>query len=219
MNLSKDAKRVGIWGGSGSGKSTRLKELTRTDNRLIVLDPIGDWEQERGFKSYKTLRGLYSGIRAGWNTGFRLVYLADKGLPELLQEISRALFVIQQPYFKGEDTRKISLAIDEMADFYPNKTLSAADGDFQKLCRKGRHYGVNIYGVSQRLAEVHPSFRGNAEENYYFRQNTATDVNNALQSLGSQHKTALLGLQPHHYLHNASGKVSKGINEFELKRV
>lgn len=219
--LDKNARRTGIWGGSGSGKSTRMKEIMRTLNRNIVLDPTGDWQYERGFRNYTTLKGLYAGIKANWNNGFRFVLTVDEDkyhLPDLLQRLSRDLFIIQRPYFEGRDDKQIVLAIDEMADFFPNTTLKPEEMAFSKLCRKGRHYGVNIIGASQRLAEVHPSFRGNAQENYFFRQDQAVDIQRALATLGSQYKADILALQPHEYLLKINGTVTHGFNEFLTRR-
>lgn len=44
MKFKKDAKIIGVWGGRGSGKSTCVKEMTAKNNRVIVIDPIGDYE-------------------------------------------------------------------------------------------------------------------------------------------------------------------------------
>ncbi len=218
--LNKNAKRIGIWGGSGSGKSTRMKEIMAGLDRIIVLDPMGDWKYERGFKSYTTLKGLYTALKSHWGTGFKLVLTCDEDkmpLPEVLQQVARDLFKIQALYEQGKDTRQITLGIDEMADFFPNVTLKPDQMAFSKLCRKGRHFGVNIIGASQRLAEVHPSFRGNAQENYFFRQDEAIDIQRALSSLGTQYKVDILALKTHEYLLKAGGSVTKGQNEF-LKR-
>ncbi len=216
--MKKDAARTGIFGASGSGKTTRFLEMIEEQklNRLIILDPMGDWKDIKGFKAYKTLKGLYTAMKQNWNGEFKLVLDVDEDdfyLPDILQQISRDLFIIQKPYADGKDKRKITLGIDEMADYYPNKTLAKDEQGFQKLCRKGRHYGVNIIGASQRLAEVHTSFRGNMSQNYYFRQGDAADVNRALQQLGAEYKPALQGLADHEYLLKSSNGIHKGKNK------
>tara|TARA_R110002124_G_scaffold14054_4_gene63237 strand:+ start:1089 stop:1748 length:660 start_codon:yes stop_codon:yes gene_type:complete len=213
--MNKDAERIGVWGASGSGKSTRVKELLKGNKRCIVIDPQGDWARDSSFRSYKTQQGLFKAMKSSWKAGFRLVLEVDEEkdhLPDVLQSMARAMFIVQRPYNEGKDKRQITLVIDEMADMFPNRTLSAEQQSFTKLCRKGRHYGVNIIGASQRLAEVHTSFRGNQSRAYYFRQAEAVDVQRALQSLGTEHKPALLGLADHEYLLKEGGRVTKGKN-------
>ena len=212
--------RVGVWGGSESGKSTRIKEMTRDNNRMIVLDPMGDWQREAGFVNYTTLKGLYRGIKAQWHKGFKFVLTVDEQqyfLPDLLQQIASDLFKIQEPYFNQQDKRVLTLVVDEMADFYPNVTLKPEQMAFNKLCRKGRHYGVKIIGASQRIAEVHTSFRGNCKENYYFRQDEAVDIGRVLQSIGTQYKEKVQGLKPHAYILKKSGEITYGMNKCDWK--
>jgi hypothetical protein len=218
--MNKDANRVGIWGGSGSGKSTRLKELLKGDNRQIILDPLDDWRHEKGYKSVKTLKQLYKELKKNWNKGFKIVVRVDIAISDtvqILDELSKSLLIIQKPYSDKKDKRKITLVVDEMADFYPNQGLKMQGHTFYALSRKGRHYGVNIFGASQRLAEVHTSFRGNARENYFFRQDEAIDVQRALSSLGTQYKAQLLALKDHHYLHKIQGDVKTGKNKCNFK--
>ncbi len=212
--MIKNAYRLGVWGASGSGKSYKLEQIIKADklDRLIVLDPMGDWKYKRGYKSYKSLPALYKAIKKNWNKKFKFVLdVEDKDntpLPEILQRISKDLRVIQEPYNQNKDNKELTLVIDEMADFFPNRTLSKEEQEFSKLCRKGRHYGVNIIGASQRIAEVHPSFRGNLSRNYFFRQDEAIDINRCLQSLGTQYKSDLIGLADYEYLLKEKGQVT-----------
>ena len=218
--MKKDANRIGIWGGSGSGKSTRLKELLRKDPcPEIVLDPLDDWKHEKKYKTVHSIQELYREVKRRWHTPFKIVFSVDVRRidpVQTLDELSKGLFVIQEPYNKRKNTRMLNLIVDEMADFFPNQGAKMQSHEFYHLSRKGRHYGINIYGASQRLAEVHPSFRGNARENYFFRQDQAIDVQRALQSLGSEYKADLLGLKDHEYLHKVQGQVTKGKNELRF---
>jgi len=219
--MKKDANRIGIWGGSGSGKSTCLKELLVNHDRQIVLDPMDDWKKQRGYKTVKSTKQLLQALKANWSGSFKIVFAVNVRQIDpvkALNDVSRAMFAAQQPYNSGKDKRKLSLIVDEMADFFPNQGAKMLRHEFYHLSRKGRHYGVNIFGASQRLAEVHPSFRGNARENYFFRQDEAIDIQRALQSLGSQWKNDLLALQDHEYLHKVQGTITKGKNKCNFRR-
>lgn len=218
--MIKEASRTGIWGGTGSGKSTRIKELVQNQNRVIVLDPTGDWGRERGYRIYKTLNGIYKAMKAGWNTGFKLVLYVDEMAafpPDVLQQLSKGLMAVQTPYFNNKDRREITVVIDEMADFYPNMTLKADQMAFKSLVNKGRHYGINIIGASQRLAEVHTNFRGNCKEHYFFRMGSAVDYNTAAQTMGREYLAKHRALKTHQYLHFKSGTVSEGKNQANFR--
>ena len=46
---------------------------------------------------------------------------------------------------------------------------------FAEMCSRGRHYGLDMIGVSQRIAEVSTRFRGNCSETVVFRQKGPRD--------------------------------------------
>lgn len=229
--MKKDAKRIGVWGGSGSGKSTRVKELIASGfKRVIVLDPMGDWKYEKGFKNVKKLRGkagLYDTMSKNWNKGYKIVYTVDFSVVnprQLLQDISKDILKpkdgIQKHYFESDGKKgyEICLVIDEMSDFYPNFSLKPSEMAFQQLCKQGRHHGVNVIGASQRLAEVHTSFRGNCNESYVFRQDSETDIARATSLIGKSHLMDIEALDTHEYLLRANGTVTKGKNQCNFNK-
>lgn len=213
--MKKDAKIIGVWGGRGSGKSTRIKELTAQNKRLIVLDPIGDYAQEKDFTTYRSLKALYQGIKKNWNKGFRAVLLVPRGQnPRLtLERLADGLFIIQKPYYEGRDTRKITLVVEEMSLCYPEKTLGANERNFMELINLGRHSGIEIIGASQRIAEVKKNFVGNAAEHYFFRMGAAIDYSAATQLTGREYMDQFKNLQTHEYLHFEQGEVKAGVNK------
>lgn len=212
--MNKDAKIIGIWGGRGSGKSTRIKELIKPLSRVIVIDPTGEYIREKGFTSYKTLKGLYTAIKKHWNKGFKvsldLSHEMDK--QKIVRQLSRDLLKIQAPYFENRDSRKISLVLDEMSLLVPNQAMKPNEREFLELCNLGRHYGVEIIGASQRLAQVHTDFRGNTAENYYLRMMEHRDIQAAKGSIG-QHALELAQMKPHEYLHFTADGVKKAKNK------
>lgn len=218
--MNKDAKIIGVWGGRGSGKSTRIKELVKYESRVIAVDPVGEYH-EAGFQSYKTHQGLYKALRAAWNTGFKFALDVSEhpDMQASFLKLSRDLRQIQRPYYDGKDSRKITLVVDEMSLLVPNRAMSANERDFLMMINVGRHYGVEIIGASQRLAQVHTDFRGNCAENYYFRTTAHVDKNAARQILGPTKADELALLQPHEYIHMADGQISKGVNDFARKKV
>lgn len=214
MKFAKDAKIIGVWGGRGSGKSTRVKELVYKNSRLIVFDPIGDWTSERGFVGCADMKSLLTALKRRWNSGFRLVLTAPRGVDprSLLERLAMVLFRVQEPYFNGKDTRKITLVVEEMALSYPERTLGQNERSFMELCNLGRHSGIEIIGISQRIAEVKKNFVGNCAEHFFFRMGAAVDVQTAGQFMGSEHKQSLKNLKDHEFLNFSRGIVTKGRN-------
>ncbi len=217
--MKKDAKKIGVWGGTGSGKSTRAKEIIKKNRRVIVIDPMGDWAHERGFKAYKTLRGLYKAIRANWATGFRLVLIVQRGEEpqKVLEQLAEGLFIIQKPYEQNKSVRGLTLVVEEMSLCYPERTLGKGERSFLELVNLGRHYGIEIIGISQRIAEVKKNFVGNCSEHYFLRLGSAADRNAVTGIIGSEHKKTITALKTHEYLHFSQGVVTKGKNKAQFK--
>lgn len=216
---TKNAKITGLWGGRGSGKSTRAKELIADINRLIVIDPIGDWGKERGFMSFTNLNSLYRAIKRDWNRGFKFVLITPRGSnPEsTLNSLSDGIFLMQEPYKMGRDKRELTLVVEEMALTYPEKTLSKDNRNFLELVNLGRHSGVNIIGISQRMAEVKKGFISNCAEHYFFRMGSHVDYAAVGQIIGRQEVDKLKKLDDHHSLHFSRGVITPKINKFAMK--
>lgn len=219
--MKRDAGRIGIWGCSGSGKTTRQKEMVETRTRVIALDPKGT-SFTRGFKRCTSLQAVYREIREGWNTGFKIQVPTGMKKADCLAVIAQivpALFCIQQPYIDGKRGmagKEISLVIDEADLFFPNKfTPDDVQEQIDHLTRRGREWGIEVIAASQRLAQVATTFRGNCTEHYFLSQGDHNDIDAVLSMIGRQHKESLLGLKAHEYLHKSmeiGGAVRKGKN-------
>ncbi|PCI54032.1 MAG: hypothetical protein COB36_11030 [Alphaproteobacteria bacterium] len=222
--MKKVAEHLGVWGGSGSGKSTFLKEKIAKRKRVICLDPMGDWAFEKGFRSFKTKARMYSYMRENWHKGYKVVLLVDevKTDPQalLIEVVTDIMYTIQKNYkdSNGAKDYEITLLIDELADFLPNITLKPSQMVLKRLMNKGRHYGVDVFGASQRIADVHLSFRANSTENFFFRQDEDVDRKRILGAIGREHRADLMSLGDHEYLNFKKGVVTKGKNKCNFKR-
>ena len=212
--VAKDAGRTGIYGRSGSGKSTRAKELVAGLRRIVVFDALREYRQ-RGFTELTTLRGLRDHLARNWPTGFRCAYVPPSGHEaEALHVVSTLLKRAQQPYFRGKDPRQLTFLVEELNMSFPVTALPAKLNGFPELCSRGRHYGIALIGVSQRLAEINTRFRGNTTESYYFRLADHADLTTAARVIGPAWKGKLATLQDHQYLHVCGGDIGTGWNEF-----
>lgn len=199
-----------VAGGRGSGKSTLARSLALRRPRLVVMDPLDDYGGA-GFAVARSIKAAAHGLRQGWAGGFRIRYVPPPGRePEALDALSRLLLRAQRPYQQGRDRRPLCLVAEEMQLSFPNRTLPAELTSFPELCSRGRHFGIEVIGVTQRLAEVHTRFRGNAEVHYYLRPDDHRDVTAACAKIGPQHRERLLALRNFEYLRAQQGIVTAG---------
>lgn len=224
--MKRDAGRIGIWGCSGSGKTTRQKELIETRRRVIALDPKTT-TFTRGFRSCRSTADLFRAIKAGWHTGYKIQVptgLEAKVCQAYLEQIVRGLFIVQDPYIRGQRGmvgKEITLVIDEADLFFPNKGApEAVQAQIDNLTRRGREWGIEVIAASQRLAQVNTTFRGNCTEHYFFAQQDHTDIDAVLSNIGRQHRAALASLRVHEYLHKSmeiGGEIKKGRNRANFR--
>jgi len=218
--MAKDAQRILVAGASGSGKSTRVKELTRRFNRVVVFDPMDEYEGE-GFTRTTRITGKHSVkefLQRGWARGFRIAYVPEDGNEATeLHKLCQLLKAVQEPYRKckkGLAIPKLVLLVEEINLSFPETKLPKELVGFGNLCSRGRHYGIEIFGITQRVAEVNTRFRGNANQAYFFRQEDHRDIQTIVSSLGPEWRNQIKQLQDHHYLKRQSGAITKGQNDF-----
>lgn len=210
MQQAKTASITGVWGGRGSGKTTKVKELIRDRSRVIVFDPLEEYAAA-GFRAVRTLPELWSYVKESWQD-FRLAYLPHDQYVAELVVLSSDVFTAQAPYKDGRDGSELTLVVEEMSLSVPNVKHALGEGAFLRLCNIGRHYGVSIIGTSQRLAHVHTDFRGNTSDDYFFRLRDHADHQAAIRRMGPEQADTLRGLQTHDYLHVQDGNVTRGRN-------
>jgi DNA helicase HerA-like ATPase len=203
---------VSVNGSTGSGKTTLARQLIADKFRCVLIDPAGDdaWRRS-GFKPVRDLPQLSKAIAQHWRDGFRLVLVppAHKGA-EALDGVSLLLCQYQERLYRRE-ADGVSLIVDEMAECYSN--AHAARGDltgFRRVILQGRHFGISVYGITQRPADVAAQFRDNCHRAFYFRLHDETSRLRIIARLGRAHESALRGLRPFEYLAEEGGAVTKG---------
>ncbi len=215
----KSVGRIGIYGASGSGKSTKAKELLKARDRVVIFDPMAEYGGRGGAVSVHTMPQLVKELKNRWRTGFRLAFVPPaQGELAALHELSLLLKRIQSGYATGASKTEITLLVEELNLGYPNMMLPPDRNGFGELCSRGRHYGIEIIGITQRPAEVSTRWRGNTSESYWFRQADYRDLQTAGAMLGPQAKVTLKALPTHHYLHFALGVITPGKNGIYLRR-
>lgn len=206
--MIKDAKITGIWGRRGTGKSTCVKKLIKTIDRFIVYDPLYEYDKEN-CKVVSSIKQMLILIKKGWTKGFKIAYQPETGTDHIenIAEICKYLLKVQQPYKDERIDKKITLIVEEMSLSVPNRNEPRIK-TFLDTCNIGRHYGIEIIGTSQRLAEVHTTFRSNAIENYFFALGAAVDIDAAAKIIGKDNAQKLISAPVHCGLYFNNGNIT-----------
>lgn len=196
--------RLGFFGASGSGKTYRAKQLCKGLKRLIVFDPTPevDWAAEcNDGVFYPDEAREY--IRNHFDSGFRVCIVPSFG-NEAKELNGLCMFLIDlQKHYKTHGA-KITLVNDEM-------DLSFATGTMQKnprnmfgyLCRRGRHLGINLLGLSQRINQVDITFRANLSGCYFFQHTELADIEQCKKLLPKQYHAKFSQLKAFDYIYKA----------------
>ena len=203
-----NAGRIGVWGASGSGKSAYVKQQIKGRKRLIVFDPLEEYAALCK-TSCKTVDEVRKAMRADWH-GFTISFVPPAGQePRALSSLCKLILAAQQPYKTTGKGAGVTLVVEEMNLSFPVHGGADKAPGFAEVCSRGRHYGVEVFGVSQRIAEVSTRFRGNCTETVVLRQQGPRDLNAASEAIGGM-KSEIAGLQNLHFIHERQGTTKTG---------
>lgn len=203
--------RVGVFGRSGSGKSTYARALVAGASRVLVFDPMDEYGHGAGWRRVRTVAAVKDAMRASWGA-FRIAYIPPAGAElAALDRLSRLVRLAQEPA-RGVE---LLFVVEELNLSFPVSGGDARCAGFAELCSRGRHWRVGLVGVSQRIAEVSTRFRGNVSELVIFAQRGARDLRAAADELGTVDLGELRKLEPHHYIRLRDGRIDRGRNSLK----
>lgn len=205
------AQRVGLFGASGCGKSTKSRELIKGLNRVIYFEPMADDArrlEKDGFKICCGLEALRAELRKKWQTGFKLVLFPQMNKEELsLSMLSHELMQLQAGYGMTHNAQ-ITLVVDELDLSFPSGITQRIPGNgFKNLVCRGRHTGVNVLGISQRMHLVDNSFRGNMSAVYLYRHAEPADIDTGLKLIGREYRQTFKDLENFQYIYKSGSKI------------
>lgn len=202
-----NAGRTGVWGASGSGKSAYVKQVIKPLKRVVVFDPMDEYAT-LGFDLVSTVPEVQQIMRQKWRD-FRIAIVPYPGFePRTLNLLSSLLLRAQDPYRRTGHGDNLTLVVEEMNLGFPLGGAGKAKR-FAEICSRGRHYGIEVYGLSQRIAEVDTRFRGNCLTTIALRQQGKNDVQAAADALGVD-KARVQALKNLEYLRSEGGEVTEG---------
>lgn len=202
--------RIGIYGASGSGKTTYAIRRIRNRRRMVIFNPLDDRDYVPLCKvTARSGEDVRAAMLADWG-GFTVNYVPPVGREDrALSQLCKLLLAAQAPRQRSGKGPGLTLVVDELNMAFPVAGGEARCPGFAEVCSRGRHYGIEAFGITQRIAEVSTRWRGNTSEAVVFRQSGGPDVNAAVAVLGG-HKPAVLALPDHRYLHKRGGAVTAG---------
>lgn len=184
-------ERYGIFGASGSGKTTKARQIIKRCNRLIVFDSVkNEWAQKagewlgRGAVVCYTLQDLKAALVKRWRKGFKIVFVPPFGREiAALHEVASVIWQAQAG-FGREHWAKITFFVDEAQEGAPAglKQRYPAHGAL-RLAVMGRARGINFIVASQRIKSVDINIRSNLTGLYIFRLADLADVQEARRLL------------------------------------
>lgn len=205
---SGQAERVGIFGASGCGKTTKARELTAGLNRIVYFDPLQEIAREKGIKPFRNFLQLKKALLDNFKRGFRFAFCPDFGSEiQQLNDLSYFLIELQRGY-GSQHTAKITLVVDELDVSFPSGILQKdRRNGFAFLSCRGRHSGINIIGISQRMPLVDITFRANCSALYIFRHTEPADIEVASRLLGREYKETFKKLNNYEYFYKQGSKI------------
>lgn len=199
------AERIGIFGRSGSGKTSALYHAVKSHSRVVFFDPMGEAREWRGWKSAANMAELRALVRRS-PAKFKIAFEPVSGRePAELDEVSGYAKELQASYKRHRIG--LTLAVDELNVSFPLHGDAKCPG-FADLCSRGRHSGITLIGVSQRVSEVSTRFRGNMSAVLILQQMGRADVTAAADLIGDDGR-AVKALQKYDILAYVDGKTEK----------
>lgn len=154
-----DADIIAVFGGSGTGKSWRFRDLTKKDKRLVVWDSMAEYDDltiiDGDMKLLIALMSRRKRFRVSFRPDFERLDLQFK-------QFCAAVYAIGNMRVGVEELNEVTKP-------------SYAPPKWKGVCSRGRHRGLQIVGMSQRPASVDKDFIGNATEIYSGRLPFAPD--------------------------------------------
>lgn len=146
-NTALKAEHMYFCGNSGTGKSSKIKEMMKIVPRVIIFDPDDEYGELSGVVRTTNATELVNALRSHKNKSLKIAYVAE-GV--------KAFEFWANCAFNWQNCVAVA---EEIADV---TTASKAPPAWGRLIRRGRKYGIQICAVTQRPAEADKTILSNA---------------------------------------------------------
>jgi hypothetical protein len=150
--------RIGIFGKSGSGKSTELLELCDSVSRCLIFDTLGNFcgrnQAPPGYTVFRNTKALKEFLREHIRLPFRAIYQPTSG--NKAEQFEQVCYLAYRAAW-------LVLAVDEVDSFCTASAPSVIDGAaLQRVCPGADNYGlyeISNYSRHKPMAFVFTSRR------------------------------------------------------------
>ena len=175
-DVTRSAAIVAVMGASGTGKSAWTKQqlLAGRPDRLLIWDPEGEYtDLAHQVTDPRELMRLAQFDR------FALAFYGAAA-PELAEQ--QFAFVCRLAFeLASRHGRPITFAADELQEVTkPNR----APPEWAAVVRRGRKFGISVYGIGQRPAEIDKTLFSNASRMHIGRLSFQDDQRTFGAALG-----------------------------------
>lgn len=147
-----------IFGKTGQGKSYLAQQLIKEEKRILIIDPLFEYENGLIFYTFDDLINYY-----------------EKNKPETFKFICRFASDLEIDFlFKFCVIVKRLILVLEEAEIYISP--QARSSNFLNLVRYGRHHAISIIGIARRTSELSTDFKSQVNTIYSFNQSLPRDV-------------------------------------------
>lgn len=146
-NTALKAEHMYFCGNSGTGKSSKIKEMLKKAPRALIFDPDDEYGELTGVKRVTSAKALFDTLKAHKNSSLKIAFVAE-GV-KAFEFWANCAF----------QWRNCVAVAEEIADV---TTPSKAPPAWGRLIRRGRKYGILICAVTQRPAEADKTILSNA---------------------------------------------------------
>lgn len=159
---------VGIFGTTGSGKSTLFKRIVRAARRAIVVDPLSE-HADLGVcpRTVEEFRDYWRRNRNAerWKIVLQPIVIDGRRDPS----------EVLDPYLSliARGGREYILAVDEVDTFV---SLHGRHPDISTVVNYGRHWGIHLVAVARRTQAVPAEIIAQCSDLYVFRMTRPGDV-------------------------------------------
>lgn len=187
-----NTRRALIVGKTGSGKTYLARKLMRQENRLIVLDPMGDWATvTQVVPSWKAL------AREVREPLFRVSLLPEEEevLSNPIQFVD-TLIAISRDRSVGNCT----VVIDELSLYFDRGVK--APRSLQGAMRFGRRQGLSMVLISQRAMDCPIDIRSQLTDVFAFTSHEKADIEYLGNIIGNRDEAKrVVALPLHRHIH------------------
>lgn len=159
-----DHKRnhLGIFGGSGTGKTTyAIRAITGQSSECVfIFDPDGEFSHKLGVNPALTAEGIDIAIETGW-VCFDPSIMFEGELEDALEWFC----VLVMAYSKKHGGRKF-FVVDELGTYISGSKIPKP---LKAIVQTGRRYGIDCVFMGQQPNELHNTVRTQLSEVVCFR--------------------------------------------------